>query len=54
MLEILGSWEKNLEWKNSRKGKFNFSTITLSTVLQVYQFQICCGLLSILTGLVNI
>lgn len=35
-------------------GKFNFFIVILSTALQAYQFEIYCGFLSILTGLVNI
>ena len=53
-VEILGSWKKNLEWENFGEWKFNFSTVTLSAVLEAYHFQIYCGLLSILAGLVNI
>lgn len=49
-LKLLDSWEKILEWKNSREGKFDFSTVILSTVFQAYQCQIYCGLRSILTG----
>jgi hypothetical protein len=54
MLEVLSSWGMILECKNSRKYKFNFFTIILSTILQVYQFQIYCGLLKKLTEFANI
>lgn len=53
-LELLGTWEKILKWNNFSQDKCNFSTLILSTVLQACQFQIYCGLLRILTRLVNI